>query len=243
MNKSDVLHHKVRPSEVSLSDGSKFFGSVFLYVFIALAISALVSLGSGALLRLNTELGDQIYVIGFIVSLVLYIPMLIWARIAISRNGKTMVPAFVCYSITTGLLVSPLVIIADFYSVALSFGITCLTFGILALIAWKAKKSISTIGLVAGGLFFGALILIGVNLLLSLFVADQTVMMFNWIISTIVLVATLLITIVDINKVKRLAENGVTAQNVALECALDLYVDFIYIFIRILALIVRLRGK
>lgn len=61
-----------------------------------------------------------------------------------------------------------------------------------------------------------------------------------WIISYGMFAAMLLITIFDINRVKRIADSGEQSSRTAVLCAFNLYVDFIYIFIRILSIVVRI---
>ena len=67
--------------------------------------------------------------------------------------------------------------------------------------------------------------------------------MIYWVISYGMFAAMLLITIFDINRVKRIADSGEQSNKTAVLCAFNLYVDFIYIFIRILSIVVRIYGR
>ena len=64
-----------------------------------------------------------------------------------------------------------------------------------------------------------------------------------WVISYGMFAAMLLITIFDINRVKKASDAGEQSNNTAILCAFSLYVDFIYIFIRILMIVIRLYGN
>ena len=243
MTKDQVYSNRVKPSEVSVSSGSKFVGAVFLYVFIALAITSVTATLMGFLFNLafgGSEAAADLFVSVLLFSLFAYIPVMLWAHFSARRNGSTMKAAYVCYSIVMGVFISSFTLLVPFYLVAVSFGLTCLTFGLMALIAWNTKKSLSGLALAASGLFFGALMMIGFNLILSIFgLASGT----SWLISFVILIAVILITIVDLKNVKEIAINGGATNNVALMCALNLYVDFIYIFIRILEVVIRLNAN
>lgn len=244
MTKDEVLGRKSRPSEVTVAEGSKFIGAVFLYMFLALLITGVVAVGLGFLfekLFFTTDPGtfNKAYAITLIVSLVLYIPTMIWVQISAIRNSKAMVPAYVIYAITMGVFISTFTNFIPFYEIAIAFGGTCLAFGLMTLIAWFSKRNVGKLAIIGSGLLFGSLMLISINLILSLF--GVVIEPLLWAIQFIMLIAVILITIFDLRNVKEIADRGGAGTNVALLCALSLYVDFIYIFIRILGLIARLK--
>lgn len=242
MTKDQVYGHtseKVRPSEVTATSGSKFIGATFLYMALALVLTFGVVAGLGAFLRYGLYNGSafelQTFLYFFIGALILYIPVMIWVHIAACRQGKTVGPAFFTYSIVMGVLLSPIALY-DLWILLISFGTTCLAFAIMALIAWTSKKNMSTLAVIGSGLLIGGLILALVNLLLSFFWSG-----FSYIyplISVIFFVAIILLTIVDLKRVQQIAQSGMGTKNLAMLCALNLYVDFIYIFIRILRIVV-----
>ncbi len=247
MTKDEVLGRKSRPSQVSVTEGSKFIGAVFLYMFLALVITGVVAAGIGALLEyfvFNNQAEEfaSAYLIVLITSLFLYIPTMIWVQVSALRKSKGMVPAYVVYSITMGLFLSTFTNFVPFFDIAIAFGGTCLAFGLMALIAWFSKKNLRTAGLIASGMVFGSMLLILINLPLQIFFPE----VFNpisWGISFVMLIAVIIITAVDLRNVKEIAMRGGAENNVALLCALNLYVDFIYIFIRILFLVIRYSSK
>lgn len=234
----------VRPSEVSVSSGSKFLGATFLYLALALLITFAVVGGMGALFNFaiakNSEASAEIFLKVFLGALILYIPVMIWVHIAAARGGKTVGPAFFLYSIVLGVMISPLCVVLDFWTIVIAFGTTCLSFGVMALIAWNTKKNLSTLGIFAFGLILGALIISLFNLIIFFIVGFEPL---YWLVSSLFFVAILLLTIVDLNHVKQIAMSGYGNTNLALMCALNLYVDFIYIFIRMLMIIASIRGK
>jgi len=232
--------NKVRPSEVSVSSGSKFIGATFLYMALGLFVTFAVVGGLGAFLRyaiFKESAADLMtFVYFFIGALVLYIPVMIWVHVAACRNGRTVGPAFFAYSIVMGVLLSPIALY-DLWILLISFGSTCLAFASMALIAWTTKKNLSTLAVVGFGLLMGALVLSLVNFIFYL-VAPGAYLIIYALISAIFFIAIILLTIVDLKRVKDIASSGIGTKNMAMLCALNLYVDFIYIFIRILRIVV-----
>jgi len=246
MNRDQVYsthQEKVRPSEVTNVNGSKFIGATFLYLTLALVVTFAVSGALGAILRaaLKDESLGSLETFGtiFLIALIAYIPVMIWVHIAACRQGKTVGPAFFAYSIVMGALLSPIFIL-DIWTIIISLGSTCLAFAIMALIAWTTKKNLSGLAIFGFSLLIGAFVLSLFNLIISLFTGF---VLLQWLVSFLFFFAILILTIVDLNHVKRIAQSGVATKNLAIWCALNLYVDFIYIFIRILAIVASIRNK
>lgn len=86
------------------------------------------------------------------------------------------------------------------------------------------------------GLLMGSGILILVNLLMH----SSTL---YWVISFAIFAAMMFITIFDIWNIKKITERGEMSTNLELYCAFTLYVDFIYILIRIIYFLILIYGK
>ena len=230
---------KVRPSEVTTTSGSKFIGATFLYMTLALVITFGVVAALGSVLKFGLYNGSkfelQTFLYFFIPALILYLPVMIWVHIAACRNGRTVGPAFITYSIVMGVLLSPIALY-DIWVLLISFGSTCLAFAIMALIAWTSKRSLSSLAVIGMGLLFGAIILSLVNIIFWL-ISPVTYTYIYALVSIIFFVAIILLTVVDLKRVQQIAQSGNGTKNLALLCALNLYVDFIYIFIRILRIV------
>lgn len=239
---------KVRPSEVTAMDGSKFIGATFLYLTFALLITfGVVGLMGGIFAHTlySAEVSDEtlrIFLTIFIAALVLYIPVMIWVHIAARRNGRTVGPAFFVYSIVMGVLIAPVCIVFDFWTILIALGTTVLAFATMALIAWTSKKNLSSLAIIGFGLMIGALLLSLFNFILSIFLKDAYTLLYA-LVSGLFFVAIILITIFDLNRVKQIAMNGDGTRNLAFLCALNLYVDFIYIFLRILRFVAIIFGN
>ena len=164
MTKDEVLGRKSRPSEVTLADGTKFTGAVFLYMLLALTITGVVAVLLGLIFEklfytANRGTFNQAYTITLIVSLVLYIPTMIVTQALALKNSKGMVPAYVIYSITMGIFLSTFTNFIPFYEIAIAFGGTCLAFGLMTLIAWFSKKSVSMFAIIGSILLFVLIVL------------------------------------------------------------------------------------
>ena len=96
-------------------------------------------------------------------------------------------------------------------------------------------KSAVSVGI---GLFVGCGILSLVNLLIML-IAPSIFQPMYWIVSLGMFAAVMFITMFDIWNIKRICQTGELSNNLALYCAFTLYVDFIYIFVRILTILAR----
>ena len=250
MAKEQVYGNQSRTkiSEVTAMDGSKFIGATFLYLTLALLITfGVVGIMGGIFAHTlySAEVSDEtlrIFLTIFIVALVLYIPVMIWVHIAARRAGRTVGPAFFTYSIVMGVLISPICIVYSFWTILIALGTTVLAFATMALIAWTSKRNLSTLAVIGFGLMMGALLLSLLNFVFYL-IAPGIYQLTYALVSGIFFVAIILITIFDLNRVKQIALNGDGTRNLAFLCALNLYVDFIYIFLRILRFVALIFGN
>lgn len=231
--------------------GSKFTAKVFAYMFLALVITGVVAAVVGLIFShyfpINygqpTNAGaSKAYIILLITSIVAYIPVMIWIQVkALKGNGSIIAP-YTIYAVLMGILISSFTMFIPFYIIALAFGLTSLSFGVMFLIGYFAKRDLSALAVIAFGMMTG-LAIIGLFNLIWMLVFPGTFQMFYWLITYGFFIVIVLLTIFDIQNIKKLAMSGETDKNVALMCSLNLYVDFIYIFIRLLILLVRVFGS
>lgn len=238
-------------NQVSVSS-SKFIGKVFLYTFIALAITAATAAIIGFIFSSAIQTIDyenfvidverfRPYIYLLIGAIVMYIPLIIWIMLISFRGRGRMDIPFVLYSLVMGVFISSFTMFVPIAVIAISFGITSIVFGILALIGLTSKKDLSFLGLMALGIFFGAILVSLFNVIWSLFLPGFQPL--YWVVSFAIFGAMMLITIFDVWRVKKIAQRGEQTTNVALFCAFNLYVDFIYIFIRILGFVASIYGR
>ena len=108
------------------------------------------------------------------------------------------------------------------------------SFGVMALYGLLTKRSTISLGMFGVGALFGILTLSLVNI----FLRSEAL---YYLISYIGLAAMLAITAYDIQRAKQLANSGYMSEGLAIYMALQLYTDFIYIFIRLVSILGRNR--
>lgn len=148
------------------------------------------------------------------------------------KNHKSAVGPFFVYAISMGILMSSIIMVADAKIILLSLGTTALVFGLLALFGWTSKKNLNSMGSIAAMTIMGTLIIS----LFNIFIGSSTL---YWIISMVTFGAIMLFTAVDIWRIRRVVESGYGTSNLAIYCAFQLYIDFIYIFMRIIEIFLR----
>lgn len=246
MARQETLQNsRVRENEGTILSGTKFIGATFLYFALALLVTFAVVAGLGLLLSANgeaitSEANLNTFLTIYIAAIIAYIPILIWVHIAARRNGKSVGVGFFVYSIVLGVIIAPAVLLVPIQAVLIAFGSTVLAFAIMALIAWTSKKDLSGLAVVGFGLMIGAFILSITNLIFYFIVGFEPL---YWLVSFLFFIAIILFTLFDLKQVQQIALNGGAERSVAFICALNLYVDFIYIFIRLLRIVVMIMGN
>ena len=245
-----MIADSIKQTEVKHYTTTKWASKVFLYMFMAIGITAVVAAVIGVVfssiwpITYGTEVNvdaAKAYIALFIVAFIMYIPLILWIHFSVFKEkSRPMIP-YVLYSIVMGVFISGFTMFVPFHLIAISFGLTCFTFGIMFVIGWFTKKDLSILGMIGYGMMIGIFFIAIFNIIWMLFFPGfETI---YWLISYGMFAAMLLITIFDINRVKRISDSGEQSNNTAVLCAFNLYVDFIYIFIRILVIVVRLYGN
>ncbi len=138
---------------------------------------------------------------------------------------------FILYSVLNGALFSSIFMIYTMTSIAKVFFITAGTFGVMAVYGTTTKKDLSSIG----NICFMALIGLVIATLVNLFLKSAT---FDYILSYIGIAIFVGLTAWDTQKMKRVLstqyEVNEGAQKLALLGALNLYMDFINLFLYLL---------
>ncbi len=233
-------HSEVVDSKTS--SGTLSFAKVFFYMFIGLAITIAVAFGVGAAVYYalvnnpDKQLVANVYY-GIMIgsAIVLIIMMLVIQFVTLRGKHSIAVPAII-YCVLMGVLLSSFTILIDWRILGLAFGITCGIFLVMTLIAVLTKGNLSPLLMIGMGLIFGGVILGIVNWLIQ----STTIM---WIVSFALFAAVMFITMFDIWNIKKICERGAMSNNLALYCAFTLYVDFVYILIRIIYFLVIIFGR
>lgn len=209
----------------------------FLYMFIALCLSAMSAEAVNYCLRFGI-IPLTSYVSLMRVIMLVELVFVIVGDVFLSKgNIKLGGLMLVVYSLLNGVVLSSVLLVYGSTTVTSTFISTALVFGAMAFIGIVSKKDFGVMGNIGLMLLFGIIIISTINLLIM---KSSGVDLFVSVLGLLIFIG---LTAYDTQKIKKMAmmysggENTDTA--IAMSGALQLYLDFINIFLRLL----RLLGK
>ena len=211
---------------------SRFFSTVYAWMCVGLAVTAtvalLVSKSPTALAILHQPF----------VSIAVFLGLvgLAWgvgsAAHRISANVATML--FLLYAAVVGAMISWIVIVYPMRTIFAALGITAGTFAGMSVYGYVTKRDLSRMGSILIMCFWGLLVASIVNI----FVANSVL---DWIITYGILLVFVGLTAYDTQKLREIAENihggPELMARYAIVGSLNLYIDFINIFLSILKIL------
>ena len=207
--------------------GNKFFSKVFAWMFIGL----IITFATGFYVAMHPNMLYNIFSTGLHFGLlILEIVLVVWLS-ARSHKMKfsTASIVYVIYSVVTGLTFSSFFVIYELGSIMFIFALTALLFGIFALLGYTTNTDLSNFSTI----FLMGLIGIILATIINIFLNNS---MLEIIISCVSIILFLGITAHDIQKIKSLSNVIADENAIAIIGALDLYLDFINIFIDLIKL-------
>jgi uncharacterized protein len=223
------------PRQVDVTVAKSFMTNVFLWMFMALGVTALTSFYFASDPALISLLFDRatggMTILGWIVMLS-PIGFVLLMSLGFQRfSAMTLTLLFAVYAVIMGMSLSFILLVYTGSSVAITFGVTSAMFGIMAVAGYTTNIDLTRFGSIMMMGLVGIIIASVVNM----FMHSSTM---DYIISFIgVLVFTGLIAY-DVQKLKRLATNITTAdgsyRKYVIMGALTLYLDFINLFLFLL---------
>lgn len=205
------------------------FRQVYIWMSLALfitGITALIVANNNSILY--SLLSNQLLFWGLIIGEFVMVAVLA-ARIH-KLSLATATVMFIAYSIINGVTMSLLFLLYTSESIASTFFITAGTFGAISAYGYFTKKDLSSLG----SILIMALIGILIASLVNIFLGSSTL---YWIISYVGVAIFVGLTAYDTQKIKESIMNSdvnETAYKIALMGALELYLDFINLFIYLL---------
>ena len=206
-------------------DINKIFSKVFLWMFIGLAITFgvayYVSMNDNMVYNLFSGSKYFIFwILEFVVVIVLS------ARIH-KLNPLTAKVLFLLYSALTGFTLSSVFILYDIISIVYTFAITSGLFLVFGLLGYFTKIDLTRIGIYLVMALFGVII----ASLINMFIGSEV---FDLGLCIIALVIFLAYIAYDIQLIKKNMYGISNEDNLVIYGALQLYLDFINLFIRLL---------
>ena len=236
---------------------TRVFGIMALCLLITTVVAAGLGYGVQALI-LNTPGYDPtapldtlptniltVFLITVLVSAVGLIVMSFVLPIVFARGKHNIIVPLMIYVTLMGILLSLFTFLFDWIILVEAFGITTLIFGLMAFLGYISKGKLAGIGFILLGLIVGAAVLSLVNWLMIIVGGiKQENIMLSWIVSLIVFAFLMLVTLYDVYRIKKIAENGSKQDNnLVYYCAFILYSDFIALLIRVVYFLALIMGK
>lgn len=206
---------------------NSIFPKVFMWMFIGL----LVSFGTGYYVYTNPNMLYNIFSTNFYyVIIILELAIVIFLGVRIQKmNPLTAKLSFILYSIVTGLTLSIIFVAFEITSIIFVFIITAIIFLIFALLGYFTKIDLSKYSTI----FMMGLLGIIIATIVNIFLNNA---FFDIILSWIGIIIFVGLVAYDIQKIKRYEIIIEDQDKAAIISALDLYLDFINIFLRLLKL-------
>ncbi len=218
--------------EETLPVAKTFLSGVFMWMGLALSITAIVSW----LFASNVSLMSMLFnpdtgsmnVMGWIVMLA-PLGLVLWMSMGFQKlSASTLVLIFVVYSALMGASLSFIFLIYTLPSIAKTFVITAAMFGFMGVLGYTTKTDLTKFGSIMMMGLVGLIIASVVNM----FMHSETM---EYVISFIGVLVFTGLTAYDVQKLKRIGgsmEMGTeAARKVAIMGALTLYLDFINLFL------------
>ena len=210
---------------------NKIFSKIFFWMFIGLAIT----FGIGYYVSINENMLYNVFSKYYIFLIIAELVVVIWLSARIRKMQPTTAKLLFCaYSFLTGLTFSSIFVVYKMTSIVMVFGITSLIFLIFALIGYFTKLDLTKIGTYLFMVLLGVIICTIINM----FVGSET---FDLALTIVCLIVFIVYVAYDINIIKRNLYAIEEDDNLAIYGALQLYLDFINIFLRLLQLFGRSR--
>ena len=207
---------------------NKLFGKTFFLMFLGLLGSAIVAwytYYSGLFL-------DIVLQGGFAVLLIIELVAVLLFNFLFRKLPPVVVGIlYFVYSMLNGVTLATVFAVYELSSVIYLFVISALVFGVFAIIGYKTNKDLSS-----WGPYITVFLIAGIILsIINLFIIQSSG--FDLFVDWLILALFCGVTIYDINKIKMLQNvPDINQEKIYIYCAMQLYLDFINIFLRILSI-------
>lgn len=206
---------------------NKLLSKSFLWMCIGLLVTFVTGFG----ISMNERMLENIFGgSGFWILIILeFVLVIVLSARVMKMNPTTAKICFILYSFVSGLTFSSIFVVYELTSIMMIFLVSAIIFGIMAFIGYTTKVDLSRVG------FYLLMALLGVILvsIINIFLGNGTL---EIIICIICLLLFIGITAYDVQKIRALESTGLPEDNLAIYGALELYLDFINIFLQILEL-------
>ena len=205
-------------------ESNNIFSKVFFWMFIGLAIT----FGIGYYVSTNDLMLYNVFSKYYLFLVITEVILVIWLSARIRKMSPMTAKILFClYSLVTGLTFSSIFVVYKITSIIYVFGITSLIFFIFAFIGYFTKIDLTKISVY----LFMALLGVIICSIINMFVGSET---FDFWITIVCLIIFIIYIAYDIQIIKKNLYLISEEDNLAIYGALQLYLDFINIFLRLL---------
>lgn len=213
-------------NEVSIQN--RLFGKTFFWMFLGLLGSAIIAwytYYSGLFIDIITEGYFNVLLILELVAVFVF--SLLFRKLSPVLVGIL----YFVYAMLNGVTLATVFVVFELSSIVYLFIISALIFGALGLIGYKTNKDLSS-----WSTYINVFLIAGILLsIINLFILKSST--FDLILDWLILALFCGVTIYDINKIKVLqAEPNIDQEKIHIYCAMQLYLDFINIFLRMISI-------
>lgn len=201
-------------------------------VFLWMTLGLLVTFATGYFVAVNENMVINIFSRGIHwVFMIVELILVFYLSARITKMSATSAKiCFLLYSFVSGLTFSSIFIVYDLMSIFYVFIIAAIVFAIFGAIGYFTHLDLTKLGT----FLLMALIAIIICMIINMFVSNEQ---FDLVISIISILVFIGFTAYDIQKVKLLGENSsIPEDNLAIYGALELYLDYINIFLNLLSI-------
>ncbi|MDP9080261.1 MAG: Bax inhibitor-1/YccA family protein [Bacteroidota bacterium] len=237
---TDVYSNVIQINETDAS--RKFLANVFMWMFVALGVSALcayIFANDTSLMRMMVN--EETHQLSGFAYLVMFAPLafVLLMRFGLNRiSYPVLALLFVAYAAVTGISLSFILLAFTASSVLGVFLTSSVVFGVMAIAGYTTKQDLTKFGSILIMFLIGIIVASLVNMFLHSSGLDM-------IISYIGVAVFVGLTAYDVQKLKQigagLTYGDATASKMALMGGLTLYLDFINLFLFLLRLFGRRR--
>lgn len=222
------------------SASKKFFGNVFLWMFIALAVSTITAFyfatTPNVLAYLFNASTGKLNILGYAAMFSpIALVFLMGAKMK-SFSFGTLAGIFILYSVLTGIMLSFILLAYTSSSVFMCFGGATIIFAIMAVMGYTTDVDLSKFG----PILMAGVIGIVIMSLINIFIGSETI---DFILGYVGIAVFTALTAYKVQEIKRIGEgideNGneialADSKKLALMGALSLYITFINLFLSLL---------
>ena len=229
MNNNPII---MEQSEITALN--RFFAKIYGYVAVGVGLSALVAYLSLTVFfeaTLNLVTGGRFVIWGI---MIVEIALVLFASTAAAKNSPMALPLFIAYSALNGFTISIVLWAYTGETVLLSFVTAVGMFAVMAIIGATTKKNLSAMGQALIAALIGVIIASVVNMFLQ-----SSGMSFIISLISVVIFAGLIA--YDNQRIRYVFEEtgGNVQEGWAISLALQLYLDFVNLFLHLLRVLGR----